>query len=345
MKVGQGLLRHPVVTVLRWAFGVSLAVGILISLDVEKLGTHLQRVSWSLALPALAGLALVHVVGAAAWKVLSAEMSRIRLDWTYAIRSYYAAQAVGGLTPANLGADAYRAYALTGGDHGAKKILAPIIGQRITSYIALLLLGGVAALFAASPFDRPVALIAGVALAAVVTGLTWALGRGRSMSRLLTGLLPLGQSRLAAGRAGGPDGSLARALWAGLALALLFHVLSIGLSFMLTLSIDGGGNMAGTLAALTLARLAILLPLSPNGLGFQEGALAALFPTIGRSAEAALTVSLLSRLALVFTMLVGLACMAATSVHPPGHERASIVHRPTPVAVGRRAGSPQSGRR
>ncbi|HLA65369.1 MAG TPA: lysylphosphatidylglycerol synthase domain-containing protein, partial [Candidatus Saccharimonadales bacterium] len=56
---------------------------------------------------------------------------------------------------------------------------------------------------------------------------------------------------------------------------------------------------------LAVARLSILIPFSPSGLGFQEGALAMLFVGIGLPADVALAAALLNRIALVMTTLLG----------------------------------------
>ena len=61
------------------------------------------------------------------------------------------------------------------------------------------------------------------------------------------------------------------------------------------------------IASIAVARLTILIPLSPSGLGFQEAALSVLFLQIGLSPEMALATALLNRLALVLTVALGTA--------------------------------------
>ena len=56
------------------------------------------------------------------------------------------------------------------------------------------------------------------------------------------------------------------------------------------------------IASIAVARLTILIPLSPSGLGFQEAALSVLFLQIGLSPEMALATALLNRLALVVAL-------------------------------------------
>jgi uncharacterized membrane protein YbhN (UPF0104 family) len=96
----------------------------------------------------------------------------------------------------------------------------------------------------------------------------------------------------------------------GFALAVLFHGTSLLLTYVLVLSVSGHSDVLPTLAALTIARLSMLLPFSVNGLGFQEGALTILLPQVGVASQAALAVSALTRLGLLLTIGFGIAAMA-----------------------------------
>jgi uncharacterized protein (TIRG00374 family) len=62
-----------------------------------------------------------------------------------------------------------------------------------------------------------------------------------------------------------------------------------------------------------VARLALTVPISPSGLGFQEGALSVLFVGLGLPAETALAALLLSRVSLLATTVIGAAAMALDS--------------------------------
>ena len=66
-------------------------------------------------------------------------------------------------------------------------------------------------------------------------------------------------------------------------------------------------------AALAVARLAIAIPLSPSGLGFQEGALSALFVGIGLSPATALAALLLARVSLLTTAIAGAVAFGTVS--------------------------------
>jgi uncharacterized protein (TIRG00374 family) len=87
--------------------------------------------------------------------------------------------------------------------------------------------------------------------------------------------------------------------------ALLFHFFSMLFTYVLVVAVAGHASVVDAVATLALARLATMLPFVPYGLGVQEGALVIALPSIGVSAEAAIAVSLLSRIALLGTILVG----------------------------------------
>lgn len=292
----------------RWGLGLLLLSVLVLRLGAGDMLALLGAVSWPLAAPALAGLVAVQAVAAAAWKMLSRRLAGITMSWAQALRAYYAAQAAGCLTPSNLGADAYRAYLLAAA-HPWQKALMPIAVQRITSLVSLAMLGLLASLLLPLPPAVPLVLagVAGLSLASVAT--LWALTLHGPASRsvrawLLRHVRPLAELP----RIGGAQWW--RAVAGGAALSLTFHLASVGLSHLLILSLVGKAALLPALAALTLARLALLLPFAVSGLGFQEGAMVLLLPLAAVSSQAALAVSLLARLAFLAMVAVGTAFLA-----------------------------------
>src|SRR5439155_27169079 len=80
-------------------------------------------------------------------------MAGVRLGWRALLSWYYAAQALGGVTPANVGGDAYRAYQLRAAGHRFEASVAPVVVQRATSYLGLSVLGVLALVVLASSAD------------------------------------------------------------------------------------------------------------------------------------------------------------------------------------------------
>ncbi len=302
-----------------------------LELDLGALATTLGHANVGLVLAAIAGLVAVHLLGATTWRALAGLLTGSVAGWRTMLRLYYIGQGLGGLTPANLGSDAYRAYAIRGHAPGWRSALAPIVVQRITSSLALGALGALSLWWLAGSRDlRDVVLGGLVAIAilvAVVTAVALALDRRD--------------------RRPGPRSSGAGSRWrrmAGTGLGLLlgaaFHVASLAFALMLVAAVTPIPDPTMVLAALAVARLSILIPVTPSGLGVQEGALAILFVQIGLPAEAAIAAALLNRVALV--AVVGLSAILL-QVQPrergTGHPTADQPRR-TPVLGGGRSIGP-----
>lgn len=302
-------------TALRVAFGVCVVAALLLFFDVGSVATALSEADWRLAAPAIVCLSAVHLLGVAAWVFLSSQLCGAALPWRYAARSYYAAQVLGSVTPANIGADAYRIHSATKKSCGLERAAVPVAGQRVTSYLALLALGAFASCFVPLPdgFTLMMVILGGALIAAI--GLGWGVLRFAPGARQWAAQLARGIG-LTVVWPQMPRPRLLRGLAGGFALALLFHATSLLLTYVLVLSVSGSADTLPTLAALAIARLSILLPFSVNGLGFQEGALTILLPQLGVAPQAALAISALNRLGLLLTVGIGIWAMTMGERRP-----------------------------
>jgi uncharacterized membrane protein YbhN (UPF0104 family) len=287
----------------RWGLGGVIVAFLLLRFNFSAVATALQHVDLRVAVPAILGLVAIHLLGAVAWRDLSIRLADFRIGWWPTITHYYAAQAVGTMTPANLGADAYRLAAVRRPAGGWATLLLPIVVQRVTSYVALstIALAGLA-LLPASVSRLPVVIVGAVLMAVSLAMLL--VVRWPSLFRGLLRLLP---ERMRPDLPGTPLAARdwIAALASGLSLGLAFHLGSIAMVYALVVALGGHGAAGPILACIAIARLSILIPLSPSGLGFQEAALSVLFLQIGLTAEMALAASLLNRLALLGTMVLG----------------------------------------
>jgi uncharacterized membrane protein YbhN (UPF0104 family) len=308
----------------RWAVGIALLGGLLAWFDPGSVAARLGAVDMGRALPAILGLVGIHLVAAAAWRRLTDRLVGIRLDWRATIRAYYAAQALGVVTPANLGADLYRVAAIDGGG-SRSRVAGPVVIQRLTSIGALLILGFLGAV------ALPIAGLRSFAVGALALGIGGAAITVVAVAR--SAKLP-GPVRRLVGRLGlePPLGStrtwLSSILRDGLGLGLVFHGVSLLLGLVLVAAVDGGSlNRPGDiLAALAVARLSLAVPLSPNGIGVQEGALAILFSQLGLPPAVALAAALLNRVALIATAALGTVALVSAprpAVLPTTARRAS----------------------
>ena len=114
-----------------------------------------------LLLVGVTGLTAVHLVPATAWWAMLPMLAGIRVPWSRAASTFYAAQAIGGVTPANIGGDVHRAVAVRGAGLSWATSVAPLIVQRATSYAALGLLSllAVAVLVSSSALAVPLVAV------------------------------------------------------------------------------------------------------------------------------------------------------------------------------------------
>lgn len=297
-------------TLARWAIGILIVVALVVSLDASAIWARLAAANLMLVVIGVAGLSSLHLVGAVTWRELTRRLVGLTLGWWQSVRLYYAAQALGGFTPANLGSDAYRVIALRGAGGAARSVVVPIVVQRATSYLAVSLLGACALLVVSRPAGFTAGLVVGaLALSGAALGVVSLVWLGPGPLRPLRDRL-LGFWDYETPRAEPNRGRFVGAVGIGLGLAFFLHLAGIGLTWLLILGVDPGAASIAALAAVAMARVSLLIPLTPSGLGVQEAALAVLFVGIGLPAESALAGSLLARLSLVLTAILGAMALA-----------------------------------
>ncbi|MDQ2941698.1 MAG: flippase-like domain-containing protein [Chloroflexota bacterium] len=306
-------------TALRLGIGLAVILFLLAGFDPAAIADRLGRADYRLVAIGVVGLTAVHGVAALTWRSICARLAGVRLPWSTTLRAYYAAQALGGVTPANLGGDAYRVVALRSAGHGWQASVASVVLQRATSYLALaaLALGATAVLAASTPLAP--GLVAGGVAVSLAVGLAAAalLAPPRIMRGhwdRLAGLL--GAPRFADEAA--PQRARVQAAGIGLVLGLVFHAASVLLTWLLVVAVEPSAATLGVTAAVVVARLSLAVPISPSGLGIQEGVLSLLLASLGFAPQVALAGLLLSRLSLVTTTIIGAAALVAGHRPLPG---------------------------
>lgn len=278
--------------------GLLILALVLVGVDAAVVADALRAANLPLVVVGVLGLTATHLVPAAAWRSILHTTAHVRLGWRAAVRLYYAAQALGGVTPANLGGDVHRAAALRRSGHDWSAAVTPLVIQRAASYLALSVLAMVAlALLAArTPLAGPIVL-GGLGVAVAIALAAW------------TVVLPPSPLRAIRDHFIGPvdlqPGALVEAGALGFGLGLAFHAAAVLLTTVLVLAVEPAVPIIPVLAALVVARLALAVPLTPSGLGLQEGAAAALFAALGLAPSAALAGMLLARLSLLLTTIIG----------------------------------------
>ena len=276
----------------------------LLTADLPSVMRHLATANLWLVIPAVAGLAAVHVVAALGWRAIVDALTGSDLALASAVRAYYAAQALGGITPANLGGDLYRAAAMRAGGHGwgaaRPSDRRPARHELCRARGAQPRRAGRARRCRRAGWRRP----------------RWRLGDrdrrrggGRPPRAAPGARRPTSAPRRSLG--GAPSRSatsererpvaLRGAAWIGLGNGAVFHALGIGLTWAILVAVDPSLATLPTLAAVAVARLSLAIPTSPSGIGLQEGALAALVAATGGPVDAAVAGMLLARLGLLLT--------------------------------------------
>lgn len=321
------LTDHPRAwTAARWLLGIGVLALLILELDGPAIVARIASANGPLVIIGVLGLTAVHALGAAAWAILCCQLGGLRLGWTAALRIYFAAQALGGVTPANIGGDAYRVVAVRNAGLGWSAAVAPVLVQRATSYLALaiLVLPALAALTATS--HLPIAILfAGLVACALAGGVALVLLIAPSWLATLRVSLPwpgawraATLSTEAAAWTPPPIRSVAVATGFGLA----FHASSVLLTVLLVAAVDPSALAWSVLSAIVVARLSLAVPILPSGLGANEAILALLFAALGVAPEIALAALLLGRMALLLTTLVGASLLLmGGQVIPPVQKR------------------------
>mgnify|MGYP005839103639 CR=1 FL=1 len=263
-------------------------------MDWQQLAYICWKIRWRLALPIIVALSATNFWAAWAWQLLLFHFTQRLLPLGEAIRLYFIGQALGSVTPMNVGNDLYRlrATGARGGRIGAE--VATIVMQRFTSAQALLILGGLAACLA--PLSVGIKYTLFIPVAVLL-----------ALSILILWLASMGKARLLRkiGLSDIPGTRLWKAAGLGIALAFALHLNGVVLAAFLVSAAGIPIPFVPAVAAILLARLSILLPFTVHGLGVTEGALAFFFSRFGATAEGGLTVGLLLRLQSLLTGIIG----------------------------------------
>jgi uncharacterized membrane protein YbhN (UPF0104 family) len=291
----------------RYVVGAAVLLVVLVGVDPAAVRDSLAAPNPWLVLVGVIGLTAVHLVPAAGWRMIHGRTTGRWLPWRGAVELSYAAQAIGGVTPANVGGDVHRVAAMRRAGQDWEAAIAPILVQRSTSYLALsaLAIAACAVLAVRAPMAAGLS-IAGVVVAIVVGGVAWLLIAP-------PGAMRRQRDRLLGGGSRAPMRGMGGAVALGVGTGLAFHAIAIAFTAVLVVAVDPTVPVVLVLASLAVSRLALAVPITPSGLGVQEGVLAVLFTAIGLAADTAMAAMLLARLALVLTTLIGVALLLRSS--------------------------------
>lgn len=294
-------LRRRLGTIARLAATLGLMAYALSGVDLARFRETMLRADWRWWVAGLAIGLVTQVLAGIRWAALARplgfSLSRATFVWRFFEGSFFSL-----CLPSSIGGDVFKAYRI--GDTTQRRLLAgcTVLADRLTGLAALGVLGGTA--FIAG--QRQLGLTAAGAVAAVLMAAAWAafrLGVG-SLDRLLAVVPAAHPAREFIGRLlpyQRQPGLMTHALgWslivqAGGAVSVALAARALGIAQPLSV----------WFSVVPLVALAVVLPISINGVGVRENALAVLLKPYGVVPETAVALGLLWLGISVVTGLVG----------------------------------------
>lgn len=287
----------------RVLIALGLVAGLLIRVDWTQVSLNVAQIS----LPGLSIVFALMCLGLviSAWKwSQSLRMHDLLYPFPYVLRALATGFFINNFLPTAIGGDAYRVYRTLPRDRYRSRALSAVAVERSMGFFVLLALGSVAALTLIDQFDA--ARVYCIAL------LTVTLAGIAAFVALEKGWFRNAAQRSAMRVAEAVRHNLAllhnrKGNWLVLAAqSLLFQVISIGILFILFQLVGAeqvGPARCALIAAVT--GVAVILPISINGLGVMEGTIVATATAVGVDYEQALVVAFARRL---IATLLGAAC-------------------------------------
>lgn len=294
--------------VLRLAGSLIFLAILFAILPLQAIGDAFRAMSPALFLVVLVQFLGAHIAAAMKWRLLVGP----DLGPFNAIRAHFAGLAANLCLPGAIGGDAARAALAQASVRDGGRVVAAAAADRLIDLVALLSLtvagallslgdgGNVMLLFVVLPFF--VLIFAGLAMA------PWILAR---VEALWPAMPLLGLAK----RTVGVLATYARrpaTLALVFALSLAIQSLLVWLAWILALSAGADTVFAHWLFAWPLAKILAVLPVSLNGLGFRESALAALLAPFGTSAATIVAAGLVWQAIMFAAGLIGAALVVFT---------------------------------
>ncbi len=287
------------------AFRLTATLGlmafVLRGIDWQSLLGLLQSLDWRWCISGLLTAVFIQIIAGIRWSSLARPIG-FEHTTGYFVWRFFEGLFFNLCLPSSIGGDVVKAYRLAETTSGRLLAGCTILADRLTGVSALGVLAGAALLALRFQLSPVVTLaVGGLLLSGVllffrlaVGSLDWLLDRLPAHHRLrqfLSQLLPYQLRPILMSRAVG--WSLIVQAGASVSVALLARALGVNLGLGIWFSV------------VPLIALAMVLPISINGVGLREGGMALLLSPWGVAREQAIAVGLLWLLATVFTGLAG----------------------------------------
>ncbi|NNL35240.1 MAG: hypothetical protein HKP35_05435 [Silicimonas sp.] len=261
--------------------GSAVVLGIMFwILPLDAIGAAFSRVSIGLFVSVLSAFLILHVFAALKWWFILDQ----RITPLQAIRAHFAGLAAGLCLPGAISGDAVRGGMAYGAMRDGPAVVAAGAADRLIDFLALLILSLLGAALSLSDGGN-----LGLTLKVLVifAGLVIAAGIGLRLLPLIWTVLPSLPGRALATKITGAFGALLERRRHLLLTLTLSTAIQAGFVFLsLSLAVSAGAEIASMnwLFAWPLAKLIAVLPVSLNGLGVREAALAGILAPLGGDA-------------------------------------------------------------
>lgn len=274
------------------------------TIDLGDAAAAIGRLSWTHAALVIALLALDRVVIIWRWLILvratGAEVSAKSVAWIYLVSSF-----IGIPTPAGMGGDAVRAYALSQRTSEGGAAVASVAADRLLGLTSIVLVGLTGAIFWQRDESGPILLVAGATVLGMASMFLWA-------GPIVRAMLPSGiaERRIGIRLMRYADALSAyrhkrSALAAVLVLSIGVQVLRILQAYLLGRGIGIDVALAYYFVFMPVGLIGLLLPIHISGFGLPQGLIVWLLVPEGVSEPDALALSTLIVLTGILSNLPG----------------------------------------
>ncbi len=299
------LKRQTLLNLARILISIGLLAWVLTRVGLDNLLTTLAALDWGLYALALGLSTLSMGLRACRWWILLRAVN-VRVNYWRVVYLYYIGAFYNTFLPTGFGGDVMRVVEF-GGGASSSQAAGTVIVDRLTGFVMLFVMALVALPFLYHLLPVAMLWVLIAVSGGVIVGATL-LFEGRLLRRL-TARFPRALSLAGDAWLGRTYAVITACGWKAIALALfwslLFNILHIGANALVGVALGLPVPMGVYFVFVPLATVALLVPLTINGLGFRESIYLALFPQTGVSGPQATAFSLGSYSLDLFDGLVG----------------------------------------
>jgi uncharacterized protein (TIRG00374 family) len=304
------LTRQKAVLLAKWSVSIGLIIWILQRADLNTALRAVKQTDPLMLLAALATMAFGLLVRAHKWQMLlevqGAQVSLTRLHSVTYMSMFFNNFFLG-----SLGGDAFRFYKAIRYCDTKGGAASTVIMERATGFFMALFMVLVFGLVTVVTQREWVSTTMLVALTLVAIGAGVVMVIIVKLRWFLTHVPMLRRMELITGLANELSTSMRayathrKAMFFALILSLVFHVTQTVTVYCFTVAANADVSFVTLLFIAPLVGLLVIIPISMNGLGIQEGSYVVYLEQLGVAGPSALLVAILARLAILFFSLVG----------------------------------------